>query len=125
MIRVVQPGCDATFGEIAGAHMPPGMDGISMIPTLSGNGVQEKHAHLYWELHGQGGKQAVRMSKWKGVRLNVREKKEAPIELYNLDEDISKQKIVAGDHPEVVNEINRIMNREYVPSEVFPLFDSQ
>jgi arylsulfatase A-like enzyme len=72
---------------------------------------------LYWEFHEQGGKQAVRMGKWKGIRLNIKKKPEAPVELYNLETDIGEQNNVAPDHPEIVRKIERAMQRAHTPSE--------
>ncbi|MEX2398387.1 MAG: sulfatase/phosphatase domain-containing protein, partial [Balneolales bacterium] len=113
-----------TFSELAGMPSPPNRDGVSMVPTLLGNDEeQEPREYLYWEFHAQGGKQAVRKGKWKAVRLGVRENRDAPIELYNLEEDISEQKDVASQYPEIVEEMSRIMYKEHVPSEVFPLFE--
>lgn len=114
-----------TFSELADIKPPPGIDGISMVPTLLNRGGQQEHDYLYWEFHAQGGKQAVRMGKWKAVRLGVRENRYSPIELYNLEADLSERNNIAGQHPEIVEEMNRIIYREHIPSEVFPLFDSQ
>jgi arylsulfatase A-like enzyme len=102
---------------------PPGIDGISMVPTLLGEGTQEKHDYLYWEFHAQGGKQAIRKGKWKAVRLNVVENRDSPIELYNLDEDITEENDVSDQYPEIVEEMNRLFNEAHVPSELFPFFE--
>jgi arylsulfatase A len=103
----------------------PKIDGISMVPTLLGDtDNQQQKEYLYWEFHAQGGKQAVRKGPWKAVRLGVRADRNSPIELtYNLDEDISEQNDIAGQHPEIVDDMNRIMKEAHVPSELFPLFD--
>ncbi|MEX0927887.1 MAG: arylsulfatase [Balneolales bacterium] len=112
-----------TFSELAGIRPPPGLDGISMVPALLGTGAQKKHDHLYWEFHAQGGKQAVREDKWKAVRLDVRSREEAPVELYNLEEDEAEQHNIAGRHPERTARMRRIMDRAHVHSETFPLFE--
>jgi arylsulfatase A len=113
-----------TFAELAGMSHPPGIDGISMVPELMGRADrQEKHEYLYWEFHAIGGRQAVRMDNWKAVRLNVRENRDAPIELYNLAEDISEQHDIADQHPEIVGRIDQIMREAHVPSMLFPLFE--
>ncbi len=113
-----------TFAELAGSQPPPQTDGISMVPALLGRGDQQEHEYLYWEFHAMGGRQAVRMGKWKAVRLNVRENRNAPIELYNLEEDIAEQNDVADRHPDIVEKMDRIMHEAHVPSKLFPLFDA-
>jgi hypothetical protein len=112
-----------TLSEVAGATPPPGIDGISMVPTLTGDGEQLNHEYLYWEFHEQGGKQAICKGAWKAVRLDVRENRNAPVELYNLADDISERDDIAGDHPEIVEEMKRLFEEAHIPSEIFPLFD--
>jgi len=111
-----------TFSELAGIKAPPGIDGISMVPALLGRKGQRNHDHLYWEFHAQGGKQAVRKGKWKAVRLNVKENRNSPIELFNLDEDIREENNVADQYPDIVKEMELIMHNEHIPSETFPLY---
>lgn len=114
-----------TFGELAGASIPPDIDGISMVPNLFGSRHQADHEYLYWEFHGQGGKQAVRKGKWKGVRLNVRENPDSPIELYDLESDIAEENDLSEQFPEIVRDMDRIMKEAHVHSEVFPLFEQE
>lgn len=65
-----------TISELVGVESPRNIDGISFLPTLSGNpSNQEKHEYLYWEFHELGGRQAVRKDNWKLVRYNVLNKK--------------------------------------------------
>ena len=59
---------------------------------------QPAHDFLYWEFHERGFQQAVRMGRWKAVRL----KKDAPLELYDLAADPGEQHDVAAANPEVV-----------------------
>jgi len=103
-----------TLTELVGAKCPK-TDGISMTPTLFGQpDKQARHAHLYWEFHEAGGKQAVLMGKWKGVRLNTAKTPDGPIELYDISRDISERSNVARRHPDVVAKIAAIMKAEHV-----------
>jgi arylsulfatase A-like enzyme len=112
-----------TFCELAGAAPPETTDGISFVPTLLGKAdEQESHEFLYWEFPPQGGKQAVRLGDWKGVRLRVQKNPDAPLELYNLKDDLSETDNLAGRHPDIVARIEQIMAREHTDSELFPLF---
>ncbi len=112
-----------TFAELAGIPAPPKTDGVSLVPTLLGQGEQAQHEYLYWEFTEQGGKQAVRKGKWKAVRLNILEDPDAPLEIYDLETDVSESNNIADQHPEVVREMEAIMREAHVPSEIFPLFD--
>ena len=85
-------------------------DGISFFNTLTGkDDQQQKHDHLYWEFHEEGGKQAVRYKHWKGVRLNVNKDKEAPIELYDLRTDRAEQHNLAEQYPKIVKKMKKII----------------
>jgi arylsulfatase A len=111
-----------TFCELAGVESPNQVNGISFAPTLLGKpSVQESRKYLYWEFHEQGGKQAIRMGKWKGVRLQVRKNPAGPIELYNLYKDIGEQNNVASQFPKVVEEINRLFKEARNSNPNFPL----
>ena len=84
---------------------------------------------------GYGGQQAVWLGdRWKGIRQDLLPRgKKSPAditvktELYDLKADISESKDVAGENPEVLAEIEKLMISERVPSEVFanPVLDAQ
>jgi arylsulfatase len=101
---------------VAGAPPPEHTDGISFLHELKGQ-QQQKHPYLYWEFAGYGGQQAVRTGKWKAVRKNIN-KGNLKIELYNLDEDIIEQNDVADQYPEIVKQMETIMQKEHTPSTV-------
>lgn len=106
--------------ELAGLPIPEEMDGISYLPTLLGNpDEQEQHEYLYWEFYEQGGKQAIRYGDWKGIRLNVSQDRNGPIELYNIVEDPGETTDLAEIHPELVIKIARFMDEAHTPSERF------
>lgn len=109
-----------TLADLTDSNIPENLDGISFLPTLLGTGDQVKHDYLYWEFHERKGRQAVRKGDWKAVRYNVFESEDAPIELYNLKEDIGETNNLADQHPELVAEMKAIMEEAHVPSEVFP-----
>ena len=112
-----------TFCDLSGAPTPEGIDGISILPTLLGRPDDQKaRDHLYWEFAARGGNQAVRMGKWKGIRKNLRKNREAPVELYDLSQDLGEKKNVADAHPDIVKKILWIMREEHVDSGMFPLF---
>lgn len=113
-----------TFCEAAGAEIQGSIDGISFLPTLLGKEQKETHTYLYWEFYEMGGKQAVRLGKWKGIKLNTRTYNENGVfELYDLEKDPEESWNLANEYPEVLNEIEKIMKEAHVPQEIVSLFD--
>ncbi len=108
-----------TLCELTGAKTPGGLDGVSLLPTLLGKGAQPKRDFLYWEFHGYGGQQAVRLGDWKGYRMNMH-KGNKTLELYNLADDLSETKNLADRHPEIVRRIEEIMAQSHTPSATYP-----
>ncbi len=100
-----------TLSHIAGTEFDPNCDGISMVPVLTG-GKQEKHEFLMWDFAGYGGQLAVRMGKWKGIKRGLQKKSNAPMELYDLEVDVSEKTDVAAANPEVVANMELILKRE-------------
>jgi arylsulfatase len=109
-----------TIGDITGYRSPADIDGISFLPTLLGTTGQAEHKCLYWEFKAYGGQQAVRMGKWKGIRRGLQRNPNAPIQLYNLETDLSEKNDLAKKYPEVVEKIQKLMQSERVASKVFP-----
>ncbi|MEC3878398.1 arylsulfatase [Parapedobacter sp. 10938] len=111
-----------TMVDLINAPSPHYTDGISFLPTLLGQRRQQQHAYLYWEFHGGGGRQAVRMGKWKAVKLNVKKNPDATVELYNLQIDPAETNDIAAEHPGVAAQLAQVMDEAHQESAVFPLF---
>ena len=104
--------CDvlATLAEIAGARAPDDTDGVSFVPTLlSGADRQKRHDYLFWDFAGYGGQLAVRTGKWKGIKRDLRKNPDAPLELYDLENDISEKNNVVEEYPRLAAKIEAIM----------------
>jgi arylsulfatase A-like enzyme len=108
-----------TLAEVAGLAVPKNIDGISFLPALLGK-KQKKHDYLYWEFLEQGGKQAVRMGDWKGIRFGVQDNPNGPIQLFNLNTDIAEENDVSKKHPDIVVKIEQIMKEAHQKSDLFP-----
>jgi uncharacterized sulfatase len=103
----------ATLSEVARQAAAPGLDSISVLPTLLGHAArQRQHEYLYWEFYEQGGRQAVRFGNWKAVRQPGFD---GPVELYDLASDLAESRDVAADHPDLVTRAVEMMKRAHVP----------
>jgi len=115
-----------TVADITGMSSSslPEHDGVSLAATLLGKGGQQLHEHLYWEhcagypdknSYSPGWVQAVRLDKWKGIRVN-----KDSFFLYDLDTDMGEQHNVAEQYPEVVTKILRVMEDDRSENEAWP-----
>jgi arylsulfatase A len=105
-----------TLAELAGVKVPAGLDGMSMTAALRGD-KPPQHEFLYWEFHERGFQQAVRMGVWKAVRL----KKDAALELYNLDSDPREEHDVAAANPDVVQKVEAYLRTARTESSLWPI----
>lgn len=105
-----------TVADIAGARVPVGLDGMSMKRALRGE-RQPAHPFLYWEFHERGFQQAVRMGRWKAVRLKM----DAPMEVYDLENDPKETRDIAAAHPDVVAKIETYLKTARTESARWPV----
>jgi len=49
------------------------------------------------------------MGKWKAIKKDLKKNPDAPLELYNLEEDIGEQHNVAGKYPDIAAKMEKIM----------------
>jgi N-acetylgalactosamine 6-sulfate sulfatase (GALNS) len=115
-----------TFCDVAGVRNFPKryvnkkkavdyFDGISIFPTLmSDDKAQKKHPHLYWEF-AETNQIAVRMGDWKLIVIR------GVPHLYNLATDLHEDKDIAQEHPEIVEQMVKIIYQEHVDNPLFPI----
>jgi arylsulfatase A-like enzyme len=108
-----------TLCDLVGVKVPEGCDGISFLPTLTGNGTQKEHDFLYWEIHENGGLQAVLKDNWKLIRFNV-DKKDYRYELYNLTHDPGEQRKVALQYPDKVKAMSQLLDQSHTKNPRYP-----
>lgn len=111
-----------TFEETAGIPITANIDGYSLLPLLKGlDRVAHPHDYFYWEFHENGGRQAVRWGKWKGICLNVNTNPDPPMELYDLSTDPGEQHDLSSKHPDIVQHIRTLMLESHRPNKDWPL----
>ena len=104
-----------TLADIAGAEIPATLDGRPMTRALRGE-PQPSHDFLYWEFHERGFQQAVRMGRWKAVRL----KPGTPLELYDLAADPHETRDVAASRADVIATIEGYLRTARTASTRWP-----
>ena len=91
----------ATLAELAGVE-PPAGDGISLLPTLLGRPRDQRaHEFLYFEYPENGG------------QVGMKAQPKAPWQLYDLAADRGETTDVAGQHPDVLRQLDAIAAREH------------
>jgi uncharacterized sulfatase len=94
----------ATAAGIAGAALPSDrvMDGVNLLPYISGENHGDPHPHLFWR---QGHYQAVLADGWK-LQVALRPDK---VWLFNLDEDPTEQVNLADERPDKVAALKTLL----------------
>lgn len=106
-----------TSAELTAQKAPDGLDGVSVLKALLGEGpVPDPDRPLYWEFHERGFSQALRWRNWKAVRPKGGGVKGAPVELYDLAEDLSEKNNLAARHPDIASRMIKLMDEARTPA---------
>lgn len=93
----------ATASAIANIETNPGdLDGVNLIPFLSGQNKAAPHERLMWRWISQS---AIREGRWKLLRGGSREY------LYDLDADLEEKHNLAAANPEVANRLRNTLSK--------------
>ena len=109
-----------TFAEILKTDLQGETDGISILPTLIGDGEQAKRDYFYFEFQEMGGRQAVIKDDWKLLHLNIRD--EGRFELYNIASDPSENHNIIAQFPDKADQLKTIMIQARREDPNWPLF---
>ncbi|MBK1832207.1 arylsulfatase [Verrucomicrobiaceae bacterium R5-34] len=110
-----------TVCELTKQPVPADIQGVSFVPTLTGDKPQAAHKSLYWEFHEKGGRRAIMKGDWKLVQYQLKNPAKTTTQLFNLAKDIGEQKDLSKAHPEKLSELMKLMEKARVPSKTFPM----
>ncbi|CAN5905405.1 N-acetylgalactosamine-6-sulfatase [soil metagenome] len=97
-----------TVAVITDAKVPKDLDGVNLLPYLTGKNNEPPHDLLFWR---QGARAALRKGDWKLVRMPDRKSNDAPWELYNLADDMEEAFNQAEKKPEKFQELKRLWEK--------------
>ena len=99
----------ATAAANAKATAPENIEGVDLVPYLTGRKPGRPHETLFWR---QGGKAGLRHGDWKLVRMGGRRTVgNANWELYDLSNDLSEENNLAKKNPERLTELVAIWEK--------------
>lgn len=99
-----------TLADLAGVPIPDRLDGRSFRGLLTGSSYTP-HDYLFWNRPRKA--QAIRRGDWKAIRFAPNIAGAGPegrFELYNLATDLGERNNVAADHPDLVAELDALMD---------------
>lgn len=115
-----------TFAELAGVEVPEGLDGISIVPTLTGKGNQPEHEYLYWTWKGANGKgYSMRVGDWKGIvkscndTVNLRPSLDDEMLLFNVVADPFEMKDRSAERVDLVSAFKQLIATKNVTCECY------
>lgn len=106
-----------TLAAVAQAtdKLPNRRNGMNILPLIMGEEMPETDERmLYWEFPGK--QRAARKGDWKAVTV----KRNQPLELYNIREDMTESVNLADTFPEIVKAFEEEMKRMRTPSPNWP-----
>jgi len=93
----------ATVAKLADSKMQHKIDGVDLLPYLTGDNDSSPHDELFWR---QGPRSALRYKNWKLVNMR-RGLNRSKWELYDLAHDLTEAKDLASQHPEKLQELKQ------------------
>jgi len=105
-----------TLAEMLEVEIPVEIEGLSFLPTLTGNGKQQGHQALFWMNTTGASKETVIAGDWKLIREIDREKSTKKPRnvvyrsaLYNLKEDAFEKNDLSAEMPEMTDRLEQMI----------------
>src|SRR5207302_6044157 len=94
----------STACAVAGATVDADVDGVNLLPHLTGERATAPHAALYWRF---GPQKAIRKGRWKLVDWrDFDARRNSGWQLYDLANDIGEKNNLAASQPQIVAELS-------------------
>ena len=107
-----------TLAELTGKPVKK-LDGISLLPTLLNKAYsQAAREFMYFEYPENGGQLAVRIGKWKGVKMNVLKNPLGDWELYDVEMDPFEKNNIAGANLMMIEKMQAIAKAQHLHPQV-------
>lgn len=100
----------ATACNIAGIDVPADCDGMSILPALTGKGIQAEHKYMFWS---NGKMHAVRCGDWKAYGYVSKQGAYTGWELYNLKNDPTEKSDLASSEKEILDKLKQYALEAY------------
>ena len=111
-----------TLADILDVEIPVAIDGLSFLPTLTGQGAQQEHNYLFWINTTGSTSDMVIAGDWKLIQEIDQEKSDAKAKrriyrpaLYNLKDDPYEKSDRSADYPERVERMLDLMDQAKMP----------
>ena len=111
-----------TLCDIAGLEKPANLDGISIAPTLLGEGTQSPRNPMVWVYPEYGGQVAVNFGTTKAVRTNLAGKrKPKDWEIFDLAKDPNETNNLATSRPDLLTKAKATLKAQTTDNPLFPV----
>ena len=97
-----------TFLAAAGSEVKDewNLDGVNLIPRLTGKAATLKERPLFWRLRGPENECAVRVGNWKLIQSDA---KGSQVRLFDLSNDLGEESDLATENPSKVKELSGLI----------------
>jgi arylsulfatase A-like enzyme len=100
---------------------PPGLDGESLWPMISGRAEFKRKKPMVWVFTEYGGQVAVRIGNFKVIRQGLKTKMPGPWEVYDLSTDRAEKHDLAAQRSDVIQQAKAVLRGEVDENPIFPL----
>ena len=110
-----------TLCAATGLEAPAKLDGINLLPVLTGEGQPTARNPMVWIYPEYGGQVAVDFGRFKVLRRQLDTKKPGPWEVYDLENDPSEKNDLAAGKKDLIAKAVEVLKAQNTENKIFPL----